>query len=248
MNVKALIISWIINLIKVEESKEYQEYKSLIVDKLVVGNILNPGRQVYIDNRSVDKSNRPPHQSAPELVGAVQERSWTCTSRVHHCKKVEWESGSQHPLTKWVLGCEEDTVFCQGCWASSINKRCKVSCQESWRLPIYWPGVSTLAEWKLGVKNNWNRLVMDIMHLGSECFQTLIDCNLSWFAIWWPHCWEDSTSVTNQLTSIFFKCDPLTEILTDNDTGFPCGHSENSSLTEVWSFNFNVLMYWPGMM
>lgn len=58
-----------------KKAKNIRNIKALIVDKLVVGNTLNPGRRVCIDNRSVGKSNRPPHQSAPELVGAVQERS-----------------------------------------------------------------------------------------------------------------------------------------------------------------------------
>ena len=70
------------------------------------------------------------------------------------------------------------------------------------------------------MKDNWNRLAMDITHHNGENFLTIIDCGPSRFAIWRPLRPQDAPTVIRQLENVFFGRAPLMEILTDNNTAF----------------------------
>ena len=65
--------------------------------------------------------------------------------------------------------------------ANSVVKACE-TCRSIDPVPVRWK------KGKLGVKDNWNRLAMDITHHNSENFLTIIDCGPSRFAIWRPLC------------------------------------------------------------
>ena len=75
------------------------------------------------------------------------------------------------------------------------------------------------------MKDNWNRLGMDITHHNGENFLTIINCGQSRFAIWWPLHQQDVPTVIRQLKNVFLKRGPLMEILTDNDTAFTSKYS-----------------------
>lgn len=77
------------------------------------------------------------------------------------------------------------------------------------------------------MRDNWNRLAMDITHHGGKHFLTIIDCGPSRFVIQQPLCQQNSTSVVRQLEAIFYEHGLPLEILTDNDTAFTCKHLKN---------------------
>ena len=58
---------------------------------------------------------------------------------------------------------------------------------------------------KLGKKDNWNRLAMDITHPNGENFLTIIDCGPSRFAIWWPLRRQDAPTVIRQLENVLLE-------------------------------------------
>ena len=97
--------------------------------------------------------------------------------------------------------------------ANSVVKACK-TCRSIDPAPVRWK------KGKLGVEDNWNRLVMDITHHNGENFLTIIDCGPSRFAIWRPLHRQDAPTVIRQLGNVFLERGPLMEILTDNDTAF----------------------------
>ncbi|CAM1330156.1 Uncharacterised protein r2_g3930 [Pycnogonum litorale] len=77
--------------------------------------------------------------------------------------------------------------------------------------------------WKKGrldVRDVWQRVGMDITHSGGKHYLTLIDCGPSRFAIWRHLRRQDSSSVIQQLESIFLERGAPLELLTDNDTAF----------------------------
>ena len=82
--------------------------------------------------------------------------------------------------------------------AKSVVKACE-TCQSIDLAPDHWK------KGKLGVKDNWNRLVMDITHHNGENFLTIIDCGPSRFAIWWPLCRQDVPTVIRQLENVFLE-------------------------------------------
>ena len=77
--------------------------------------------------------------------------------------------------------------------------------------PVYWQ------KGKLGVRDYWSRLAIDITYY-SSIYLMLFDYGPSWFVV----CWEDSANVVCQLESIFHEQGPSIKILTDNDTTFMC--------------------------
>ena len=91
--------------------------------------------------------------------------------------------------------------------AKSVVKACEI-CRSIDPAPVHWK------KGKLGVKDNWNRLVMDITHHNGKNFLTIIDCGPSRFAIWRP------LRRQGQLDNVFLERGLLMEILTNNDTAF----------------------------
>ncbi|MEL7302027.1 MAG: DDE-type integrase/transposase/recombinase, partial [Pseudomonadota bacterium] len=78
-------------------------------------------------------------------------------------------------------------------------------------------------KWRKGsleVERVWQRLAMDITHVGGQHFLTLIDCGPSRFAIWRSLRWQTTEAVVAQLEGVFLEHGPPEEILTDNDTAF----------------------------
>ena len=61
---------------------------------------------------------------------------------------------------------------------------------------------------------------MDVTHLESRHYLTLIDYSLSQFSIWRPLLCQDSASIIQQLETVFYKREAPVELLTDNATTF----------------------------
>ena len=121
---------------------------------------------------------------------------------------------SEHPGAKQTLywaRLVDPQVFKET--ANSVVKACK-TCQSIDPVPVRWK------KGKLSVKDNWNRLAMDITHHNGENFLTIIDCGPSRFAIWQPLCRQDAPTVIRQLKNVFLEQGPPMEILTNNDTAF----------------------------
>ena len=76
---------------------------------------------------------------------------------------------------------------------------------------------------KLEVGRVWQRVAMDITHVGGQHFLTVIDCGPSRFAVWRRLRWQTTESVIAQLREMFLERGPPEEILMDNDTAFTSG-------------------------
>ena len=98
--------------------------------------------------------------------------------------------------------------------ANSVVKACESSRSIDPAPPVRWK------KGKPGVKDNWNRLAMDITHHNDENFPTIIDCGRSRFAIWRPLHRQDASTVIRHLENVFLERGLPMEILTDNDTAF----------------------------
>ena len=97
--------------------------------------------------------------------------------------------------------------------ANPVMKACE-TCRSIDPAPVRWK------KGKLGVKDNWKRLAMDITHHNGENFLTIIDCGPFRLAIWQPLCRQDVPTVIRQLKNVFLKQGPPMKIQTDNDTAF----------------------------
>ena len=78
-------------------------------------------------------------------------------------------------------------------------------------------------KWKKGsleVAQPWQRVAMDITHVGRRHFLTMIDCGPSRFAVWRELRAQTSEAVIDKLQQVFFDRGAPEEILTDNDTAF----------------------------
>ncbi|MEL7521978.1 MAG: DDE-type integrase/transposase/recombinase, partial [Cyanobacteria bacterium J06553_1] len=90
-------------------------------------------------------------------------------------------------------------------------------------------------KWRRGsleVERVWQRLAMDITHVGGRHFLTMIDCGPSRFAIWRSLRWQTTEAVVAQLEGVFFEHGPPEEILTDNDTAFRS--RQFTTFAEMW--------------
>ena len=121
---------------------------------------------------------------------------------------------SGHPGEKWTLYFARlvDPQVSKET-AKSVVKACE-TCQSIDLAPVLWK------KGKLGMKDNWNRLPMDITQHSGENFVTIIDCGHSRSAIWRPLCRQEWPTVIRQLENVFLERGLPMEILTDNDTAF----------------------------
>ena len=84
-------------------------------------------------------------------------------------------------------------------------------------------GIMVSAQWALGelcVDGTWQRVGMDITHFHGRHYLSLIDCGPSRFAAWRHLRRQDSSSVMQQLESVFLERGAPFELLMDNDTAF----------------------------
>ena len=106
-----------------------------------------------------------------------------------------------------------------------VVRECE-ECQSIDPAPVSWKAG------RLDVCENWRRVAMDVTHLGSRHYLTLIDCGPSRFAIWRPLSCQDAASIVRQLETVFCKRGAPVELLTDNATTF--SGEAFSRLAERW--------------
>ena len=91
-------------------------------------------------------------------------------------------------------------------------------------------------KWKKGsleVEEVWQRVAMDITHVGARHYLTMIDCGPSRFAVWRELKSQTSNAVIDKLQQVFFDRGAPEEILTDNDTAFKSARF--ASFAEEWA-------------
>ena len=110
--------------------------------------------------------------------------------------------------------------------AREVVKTCE-ECLTVDPAPVKWtPGT-------LSVGRVWQRLAVDVTHVGRTPYLSMVDCGPSRFALWRQLRSEDSTSICRQLESVFQERGAPEEILFDNATAF---HSrELQRLLEAWN-------------
>ena len=70
----------------------------------------------------------------------------------------------------------------------------------------------------LSVTRNWQRLVMDVTHLGQK--SSIVDCGPSRFAIWREVRSENACEICDHLVEIFRERGPPSQLLMDNSPAF----------------------------
>ena len=78
-------------------------------------------------------------------------------------------------------------------------------------------------KWRKGsleVDRVWQRMAIDITHVGTRRFLTMIDCGPSRFAVWREIQSQTSEAVIDKLRQVFYDRGAPEEVLTDNDTAF----------------------------
>ena len=72
----------------------------------------------------------------------------------------------------------------------------------------------------LSVTQNWQRLAMDVTHLGQKQYFTIVDCGPSRFAIWREVRSENASEICDHLEEIFRERGPPSQLLMDNSPAF----------------------------
>ena len=78
-------------------------------------------------------------------------------------------------------------------------------------------------KWKhgcLSVEDGWHRLAVDVAHVGTSHYLTMVDCGPSRFCVWRKLHRQDSHCICEQLESVFFERGAPAELLLDNATVF----------------------------
>lgn len=103
------------------------------------------------------------------------------------------------------------------------------ACQSIDPAPVKWERGS------LGVADCWDRVSMDICHVGDQHYLTLIDCGPSRYAIWRRLKGQDAAGVIDKLESVFYERGAPKELLTNNATSFRT--SMFSEFASLWGIN-----------
>eukprot|EP00096_Caligus_rogercresseyi_P010540 TRINITY_DN3890_c0_g1_i1.p1 TRINITY_DN3890_c0_g1~~TRINITY_DN3890_c0_g1_i1.p1 ORF type:complete len:374 (-),score=6.81 TRINITY_DN3890_c0_g1_i1:9-1130(-) len=96
----------------------------------------------------------------------------------------------------------------------------------------------------LSVDENWQRLAVDVTHVGNVKFLTIVDCGPSRFAVWRALNSESETEVCQKVGEVFSQMGPPGEVLCDNGRTFRSG--KFSSTLSEWGVALNIrCAYWP---
>ena len=114
--------------------------------------------------------------------------------------------------------------------AREVVRACP-ECQALDPAPVKWKRGS------LSVQEIWERLAVDVTHVNTQQFLSIIDCGPSRFAIWRPLRRQDSSSVCEQLETVFLERGAPRELLADNTTVF---HGRQfQELLRKWDVNIH---------
>ena len=80
--------------------------------------------------------------------------------------------------------------------------------------PVRW------SEGKLGVKRTWQRLAIDVAHVGPKKFLKMVDCGPGRFAIWRQIASEREPDICAAMSSVWNEFGPPEEVLLDNYSTF----------------------------
>ncbi|XP_065658965.1 uncharacterized protein LOC136083490 [Hydra vulgaris] len=75
-------------------------------------------------------------------------------------------------------------------------------------------------KWKhgqLSVKQNWNRVALDVTHVGAELYLSKIDCGPSRYTVWRKLVTKTAAEIIGKLEEIFFLFRPPVCLLMDNE-------------------------------
>lgn len=70
------------------------------------------------------------------------------------------------------------------------------------------------------VSNNWERLVIDVMHYQNGSYLLMVDCRPGRIAIWQESKGKTGTAVASILNELFLERGPVEVVLMDNGTAF----------------------------
>ena len=96
-------------------------------------------------------------------------------------------------------------------WSTQQLKRWMLG----WWYKVYQSIDPATVQWQKGnlsPTHVWKMLEIDVTHVGSQLYLTVINCGPSCFAIWQLLHWQDTASIICQLGSIFYDQDPPAEI------------------------------------
>ena len=162
----------------------------------------------------------------------VEPMKHKCVAVISTERLVAIHNQSGHSRIRWTLYFVQQinpAVSKAAVW--SVMKQCKKCKSIDPPPPVCW------IKECFGVKNDWERVGIDITHYTGNNFLTLINCGPSWHTIWQPLHWQDSASVVHQLKSIFWKQGPPVELLMDNDKAFTS--NDFYQFVKRWSINLH---------
>ncbi len=186
------------------------EYSLILRVKFVPSNENKADALTRVPKRWMTLANE---QTSCAAVVTVSEQDIT---------KIHQTSG--HPgIRRTLYFCRRLHPTVQRRQVRSVVKSCR-ECQSFDPAPERWQ------KGELGVPEIWSRISMDICHVRSHHYLTLIDCGPTRYAIWRRLRRQDAISVVEQLESVFYERGAPKELLTDNAASF-----RSSTITEFAS-------------
>lgn len=167
------------------------------------------------DNRA-DALTRVPRKwlaaSGEEVACGAVETSPLQQPTADEIAAIHHTSG--HPgIKRTLLVCRKRHPAVTRRQVQTVVKECQ-ACQSIDPAPVRW------AKGSLSVTDCWSRVSMDICHVGSEHYLTLIDCGPSRYTIWRRLRHQDSESIIRELEAVFCERGAPEELLTDNAPSF----------------------------
>ena len=155
---------------------------------------------------SSDMSPPPPGPAAAAAVTAVAS-----AEEVHAVHANVGHQGVRRTL--WYARRELGTRRVTRTMVREVVRRCQ-TCASIDPAPERWTGGS------LSVERTWDRVAMDVTHVGGKLYLTLVDCGPSRYAIWRRLRHSGAQEIAQHLENIFLERGAPAEILTDNATEF----------------------------
>ena len=119
----------------------------------------------------------------------------------------EWVQSETQAVGTAVMG-ERDTgvtsIAVRACWSSGIGRMLFFArgdiIQTVTMAEKHQPGFGEVAAWVPGCNRDMVHLIIDVTHHLGNTYQSVVDCELSWFCVWQQLCREHQSNCSAIMT------------------------------------------------
>ncbi|XP_047129432.1 uncharacterized protein LOC124809396 [Hydra vulgaris] len=191
--------------------KEEYRVKTRGISQLLVQRRLNTIKEVAIGTQIVVEWIPSEINLADRLLRIPQKWCRTCVQLLPEQKDI-WKIHSigHFGVAQTLQLCLRNNQYVSRKEVSAVIANCN-QCNSNDPYPLQWKNG------QLSVEKNWNRVTIDVTHVGAELYLSMIDCGPSRYTIWRKLITKTAAEVVGKFEEIFSLFGPPVCLLIENE-------------------------------